>query len=185
MTPRLPARNPASSWVASDLVQGQPAIEFREIQVDHPDAEKLLREYFAERIATFPDPAGYTTTLPESARFVPPEGVFLVAVGDGEDDGADDEIIGGGGIRRLSSERYEVKHLFVRPAGRGRGLGKALLGELERRARAFGAIEVVLDTNDSLTAAGGLYRSAGYRTIEPYNDNPNATTWYWKSLTTR
>jgi GNAT superfamily N-acetyltransferase len=156
-------------------VQGKPAIEFRETKVDTPEADALLREYFAERIATFPDPAGYTTTLPEPSRFVPPEGVFLELVVDGA-------IVGGGGIRRLSAERYEVKHLFVRPAGRGLGLGKALLRELEQRAVQFGAIEAVLDTNDSLTAAGGLYRSSGYQSIEPYNDNPNATTWYWKAL---
>ena len=44
------------------------------------------------------------------------------------------------------------------------------------------ADEIVLDTNDSLAAAGGLYRSAGYATIEPYNANPNATTWYGKAV---
>jgi GNAT superfamily N-acetyltransferase len=156
-------------------VQRQPASEFRETAVDRPDTQKLLEEYFAERIATFPDPAGYTTSLPDPARFVPPEGIFLQVI-------VDDDVVGGGGIRRLSAERYEVKHLFIRPAGRGQGLGKALLRELERRAQAFGATEAVLDTNDSLTAAGGLYRSSGYRSIEPYNDNPNATTWFWKAL---
>jgi GNAT superfamily N-acetyltransferase len=62
------------------------------------------------------------------------------------------------------------------------GLGKALLAELERRAREFGATEVVLDTNAALVEAGGLYRSAGYAEVEPYNDNPNATHWFRKEL---
>ena len=57
-----------------------------------------------------------------------------------------------------------------------------LLEELERRARAFGAAEVVLDTNASLEAAGGLYRSSGYAETEPYNDNQNATHWFIKQL---
>jgi ribosomal protein S18 acetylase RimI-like enzyme len=162
---------------------------YRETPVDDPEAHALLEAYFAERIATFPDPAGYTTTFPDPAVFVPPVGVFVVVDLDehGVDLDAADRGVACGGIRRVSpgpdgAVRYEVKHLYVAPAGRGRGLGRELLVELERRAKAFGADEAVLDTNDSLTAAGGLYRSAGYRTIEPYNDNPNATTWYAKSL---
>ena len=78
--------------------------------------------------------------------------------------------------------RYEVKHLYLRESTRGRGWGRDLLAELEGRATEFGADEVLLDTNRSLTAAGGLYRSAGYESVEPYNDNPNATDWYRKVL---
>ena len=40
----------------------------------------------------------------------------------------------------------------------------------------------MLDTNASLEAAGGLYKSAGYVDIEPYNANPNATNWYGKRV---
>ncbi|HEY8590669.1 MAG TPA: PadR family transcriptional regulator, partial [Naasia sp.] len=60
--------------------------------------------------------------------------------------------------------------------------GRLLLAKLERRAAGFGARTVVLDTNASLEAAGGLYRSSGYTAVEPYNDNPNATHWYRKQL---
>ncbi|WP_344796354.1 GNAT family N-acetyltransferase [Frondihabitans peucedani] len=156
-------------------------VHYREVPVDEPEAHALLEAYFTERIATFPDPAGYTTTFPDSAAFVPPRGVFVVV------DLDDREAVACGGIRRIDAGssgevRYEVKHLFVSPDGRGHGLGKALLAELERRAARFGATEAVLDTNDSLTAAGGLYRSTGYSSIEPYNDNPNATHWYAKRL---
>ncbi len=78
--------------------------------------------------------------------------------------------------------RFEVKHLYLRPFTRGRGLGRALLTELEANARGFGADELLLDTNSSLTAAGGLYRSSGFVEIPAYNDNPNATNWYSKRL---
>jgi ribosomal protein S18 acetylase RimI-like enzyme len=154
---------------------------FRETPVDAPDASALLEAYFRERIATFPDPAGYKTTLPDPALFVPPTGVFVVV------DLDKTPAVACGGLRRIASTpagdtRYEVKHLFVSPAGRGAGLGRALLMELETRARSFGADEVVLDTNASLAAAGSLYRSSGYESIEPYNDNPNATNWYRKRL---
>ena len=75
-----------------------------------------------------------------------------------------------------------MKHLWLAPAARGRGAGRRLLEELERRAVEFGARELVLDTNASLEAAGGLYRSSGYVDIEPYNANPNATNWYGKRV---
>jgi ribosomal protein S18 acetylase RimI-like enzyme len=67
-------------------------------------------------------------------------------------------------------------------AARGRGAGRRLLEELERRAVRYGAEDLVLDTNASLEAAGGLYRSSGFTEIEPYNANPNATHWYGKRV---
>jgi GNAT superfamily N-acetyltransferase len=138
-------------------------------------AHVLLAEYFAFRAQTFPTPSGYRTAFPDPEQFVEPHGVFLVV----EVDGAE---VGCGGIRDLGDGRFEVKHLWLRPHVQGRGLGRQLLGELERRARALGATELVLDTNASLEAAGGLYRSSGFIDVEPYNDNPNATNWYSKSL---
>ena len=143
-------------------------------------AHALLAEYFAYRAQTFPNPAGYVTKFPAPEQFVRPEGVFLVV----ELDGAD---VGCGGIRSLGSApsgglRFEVKHLWLPPGVQGRGLGRALLAELERLAVELGATELVLDTNASLEAAGGLYRSSGYVDVPPYNDNPNATNWYRKVL---
>ena len=76
----------------------------------------------------------------------------------------------------------EVKHLFLRPVARGRGYGKLLLAELERRAAGFGTRLVVLDSDAGLEAAGGLCRASGYVDVPPFNDNPNATNWYEKRL---
>jgi GNAT superfamily N-acetyltransferase len=155
---------------------------WRESGVDQSAARALLIEYFDSRIAGFPAELGtYRTSSPLPEDFVTPRGVFLVAVGD---DGSD---LGCGGIRLLGPAvgaglRFEVKHLYLRPAARGRGLGRALLAELESRARDLDASELVLDTNASLEAAGGLYASSGFTDMLPYNDNPNATNWYCKSL---
>lgn len=137
-------------------------------------AHELLTEYFHSRELGFIG-GTYTIAYPDPERFIAPNGVFVLVM-----DG--DNPVGCGGIRRLDSSRYEIKHLFLRDETRGRGWGRMLLTELENRARGFGAADVVLDTNDSLAAAGGLYRSHGYESIPPYNDNPNATTWYRKAL---
>jgi GNAT superfamily N-acetyltransferase len=122
--------------------------------------------------------------FPTAEQFVPPRGVFLV-VEDVDEAGLPADV-GCGGIREIAAgaagRRFEVKHLYLRPFTRGRGLGRALLTELESRALALGAGELLLDTNASLTAAGGLYRSSGFVDVPAYNDNPNATNWYSKRL---
>ena len=150
-------------------------VELRATPVDDHVARELLTEYFALRAASFPGRA-YTTVFPSPEVFTPPHGEFVVL----RDDGG--LAAGCGGIRRVPDGphgvRYEVKHLYLRPQTRGRGWGRLLLDDLERRARRWGAAELVLDTHHTLEAAGGLYASAGFREIEPYNDNPNATRWY-------
>lgn len=153
----------------------------REEPVDSPEAHALLTEYFGLREIGFAHlKRPYAITFPDPAAFVPPAGVFLVVEGD------DAIAVGCGGIRRVADGpagvRYEVKHLYLRPETRGRGWGRLLLDDLERRAREFGAAELVLDTHHSLEAAGGLYAASGFETIDPYNDNPNATRWYAKRL---
>ena len=58
----------------------------------------------------------------------------------------------------------------------------ATMVALEAAARNAGARTLVLDTNRSLEAAGGLYRATGFVPVPPFNDNPNATDWYAKRL---
>ncbi|PJJ72532.1 ribosomal protein S18 acetylase RimI-like enzyme [Diaminobutyricimonas aerilata] len=158
---------------------------WREAAVTDDAALALLTEYFSARAQEFPADLGeYRTVFPDPAQFVPPRGVFLIVEGD--DIAGEAADIGCGGIRELpvdgDARRFEVKHLWIQPHARKRGLGRALLAELERRAREFGATELVLDTNASLEAAGALYRSSGYAEVPPYNDNPNATHWFRKPL---
>jgi len=154
---------------------------FMDVPVSDPRAVALLTEYFGDRELSFPAAQGkYRPTYPTPEQFVPPRGVFLLLM-DGDD------LVGCGGIRRLGdtpdgTARFEVKHVWLRPVARGRGWGRLLLNELERRAAGFGAAEVVLDTNASLESAAALYRRSGYVSIAAYNDNPNATNWYRKAL---
>lgn len=152
-------------------------VSFIERATDDPTARGLLTEYFTSRERGFSGGV-YRTVFPDPERFEPPNGVFLLVV---DEQGS---AVGCGGIRSFGPGVFEVKHLFLREETRGRGWGSLLLRELERRAIGLGATEMVLDTNASLTSAGALYRSAGYDDVEPYNDNPNATNWYRKTLTT-
>lgn len=66
----------------------------------------------------------------------------------------------------------EVKRLYVPPEGRGRGLARALMFDLEGRARASGKRWVRLETGDALKPAVALYRAMGYRVRGPFGDYP-------------
>ncbi|MFT4234304.1 MAG: GNAT family N-acetyltransferase [Microbacterium sp.] len=153
-------------------------LSFRAVSPAEPSAHALLEEYFAMRAEAFP--GQYRTAMPSPEIFVAPAGVLLV----GSDAERGDITIGG--IRRVPDgphgARYEVKHLFTRPAARGMGAGRAILRELERRAREWGAQELVLDTHHTLAAAAALYAVEGFTAIDRYNENPNATRWYGKAL---
>jgi len=52
--------------------------------------------------------------------------------------------------------------LFVEPAARGRGVGRALVRAVAERARAAGATTAVLETAHTNTTAQALYESEGW-----------------------
>mgnify|MGYP006359902939 CR=1 FL=1 len=147
-------------------------VELTPTRVEDAVGQSLLAEYFSYRAAVFPGPARYRLASPDPAAFGG-DGLFIVASVDRVPSGC-------GGARALSPLRFEIKHLYVRPASRGLGIGRAILSGLEDHARLRGARELVLDTHSSLTAAASLYGAAGYESIDAYNDNPNANVWYRK-----
>jgi GNAT superfamily N-acetyltransferase len=114
----------------------------------------------------------------EASDFTSPDGVFLLAV-------SDKTPVGCGGLRRLTRTTGEVKRVFVRPAARGHGVGRILLGGLEQRAREQGCRALRLDTDGGDPAALTLFRSSGYQPIPDYNGNPYARHWFEKRLVPR
>ena len=90
--------------------------------------------------------------------------------------------LGCGALKFHGDEPTELKRMWVAPEARGVGLGRRLLRELERRARGAGATVLRLETNGALREAIGLYREAGYREVDAFNDEPYAHHWFEKRL---
>ena len=144
-----------------------------------PDARRCLRAYEAELASRFA--GGFDPALSISAtdeEMTPPAGLFLVATVDGEPAGC-------GALKFHGDAPAEIKRMWVAPAARGLGLGRRLLAELEARAAAHGATVLRLETNQTLREAIGLYRTAGYREVPAFSDEPYAHHWFEKSLEPR
>ena len=142
----------------------------------HPDARRAVRAYVTELADRFE--AGFDPALSISAtddEMSPPAGLFLLATLHGEPAGC-------GALKFRPGAGAEIKRMWVAPEARGLGLGRRLLTELEARAAARGVRTLRLETNRALTEAISLYRSAGYREVAAFNDEPYADHWFEKML---
>jgi len=104
-------------------------------------------DYTPEQIDAWASPARI-----EQYQFAIAQHEFYVAV-------SGDNVVG---FSELDRERGEVKAVYVDPAWSRRGVGRALLAELERAARGHRLTELRLEA--SLTAER-FYLAAGYRAI--------------------
>lgn len=133
--------------------------------LDSPDAQLLIAQVQAEYVRRY---GGPDETVLHAGEFAPPGGAFLV----GRLDGAP-AVCGGwrsrdGGHPGFRDGDAELKRMYVVPGARGRGLARALLAELERRAVAAGRRRLVLETGDRQPEAVALYTGAGYSPVPPF-----------------
>jgi ribosomal protein S18 acetylase RimI-like enzyme len=152
------------------------AVQIAERDPRRPDARFCLRAYFGELSRRFD--SGFDPALSISAdddELTPPAGLLLVATTHGEP-------VGCGALKFHDGAPTEIKRMWVAPAARGLGLGRRLLASLEEHAAASGARAVRLETNGALTEAIALYRSAGYREVPAFNNEPYAHHWFEKPL---
>lgn len=105
------------------------------------------------------------STLGALEKVVPPLGFTFVA----EDDAG--TVLGMAFLRPSGPDAMEIKRLYVPPAGRGQGAGRALVEKAIETARASDAKMLRLDTTRNLEAAISLYRTLGFSECAPYPES--------------
>ena len=140
-------------------------------------ARELFREYAAQLGVDlcFQNFEAELADLP--GDYAPPAGQLLLARVDGQ-------LAGCGAMRPLADVDYanacEMKRLYVRPAFRRFGLGRALASALLDEARRAGHSVMLLDTLDDMESARGLYATLGFVEVPPYYYNPIPGAHYLK-----
>lgn len=144
----------------------------RELSIDVRDprgavARALIAELDAYLNALYPPQNNYLDPADELAKA---HVRFLVASRDGEP-------IGCGAVKSMPEGYGEIKRVFVRPAGRGHGVARRIMRELESHLIANGITEARLETGIRQPEALALYEALGYRRIGrfgTYRDDPSS-----------
>jgi GNAT superfamily N-acetyltransferase len=95
--------------------------------------------------------------------YAPPGGALLLAY-------RGSQAIGCVCLHDLGSGICEMKRLYVRPAHRSAGAGRALVEAVIERAKSLHYLTLRLDTMPFMESAIGLYRQLGFAPIEAYNE---------------
>ena len=130
------------------------------------NAAELFREYakWLDVDFCFGDMEKEIADLPGS--YGPPEGALLLAR-------CDSAAAGCVALRNIGDGYCEMKRLFVRPAIRCQGTGRALVEAIVAKAHQLGYAKMRLDTiTNRMNQAVALYRSLGFIDIEAYNEHP-------------
>jgi GNAT superfamily N-acetyltransferase len=163
------ARSP--DWAAEPFdASGRPLTI---VQATGTEYETAIRELFGEYLHAVCPPCNrlYGTSFDPEAMlphdmahlevFAPPEGRLLLAFEDGAATGV-------ACVRTIGPRTAEIKRMFVRPAFRRRGIGRALVDAAVVEMREAGYTALRLDSARFMSDAHSVYRGAGFREIEPY-----------------
>ncbi len=125
-------------------------------------AHALISALNAELSERYPEAGANHFRLDED-EVAERRGAFLVACVAGTP-------VGCGAVRRIDEHVAEIKRVYVMPAARGHGVGRAMLSALEAEARRLGANRLVLETGTRQPEALGLYERAGFSAISPFGE---------------
>jgi putative acetyltransferase len=146
----------------------------------HPDsprlwetARELVREYAASLNVNLDFQNFDEELLHFESEYAPPGGTFLLVRHEAE-------FLGCGALRHFSDSECEMKRLYVRPAGRGLGIGRRLALALIAEAKSLGYQRMLLDTLPTMQSAQELYKTLGFVATEPYRFNPIQGSAYLK-----
>jgi GNAT superfamily N-acetyltransferase len=98
-------------------------------------------------------------------EYSPPYGGLFIAV-------HERDVLGCIALRRIDDATCEMKRLYVRPAGRGKGIGTLLVKTLIETAKNHGYKQMKLDTVPSMKEAIRIYIRFGFKETDPYRNNP-------------
>lgn len=131
------------------------------------DVVRALFTEYAESLGFSLCFQGFDQELAElPGKYVPPRGRLLLGLVDGQPAGCV-------ALRPLGDGVCELKRLYVRPAFRKSGLGRALLDRILAEARGAGYRQMRLDTIvGKMDRAIAMYRRYGFREIAPYGEHP-------------
>ncbi|KAF1346704.1 acyl-CoA N-acyltransferase [Delphinella strobiligena] len=113
-------------------------------------------------------------------KYAAPTGCLLLAhstttsSSNDEEKKGEREILGCVGLRPLDLDAgiCEMKRLYVTPAGRGSGVGKALVERVIADASVMGYRQIKLDTLPCMHSAIRVYEQLGFEKGERYYDTP-------------
>lgn len=133
-------------------------LTFREVGYGDAVTAPMIEELQADLTTRY---GGPDETPVDPGQFMPPDGVFVVAL-------LGDEVVGCAGLRRHDAVTVELKRMYVREAHRRRGLATVLLAELERRALAAGYTRMALETGVAQPEAIALYERHGFVPLDGF-----------------
>jgi len=129
---------------------------------DSDDARRLVAALDAHLAQFYPPQQRFGPNL-KAEHLEAGRGTFLVARDGGR-------AIGCGAIRLLDETTAEVKRMYVEPDQQGKGVGWAVLKNLEAVAQQMGVRRLVLETGVHQDAAITLYRRAGFTQVECWGE---------------
>jgi GNAT superfamily N-acetyltransferase len=142
-----------------------PVVSVARFPRDLETVRVLFREYAAERGLDLSF-QGFGTELESlPGAYAPPEGTLLLAW-------FDELPAGCVAVRHSQPGIAELKRLYLRPARRGAGVGRALVTTAMHWAAMNGYRQIRLDTVPGMEVAQQLYRSLGFHEIPAYRHNP-------------